>query len=219
MKKTYILLLLNLIVILPTLGQINPINNLSWQHTYEYPNNCFSLYWSEPDLSLTDTLVGYNIYRDDRLYSFTNDLQHNCNPCFGIADESFCDFLDFPGKDRNFQFYIHVTAVYNHNHIESIYTESSFNGGIYVGIKDLFSNKALKVSTFIQEKSSMKVEFNQIVENGTLIITTLTGQIARILPLKNQNSIDIGISNYNTGIYFLLVKTSKEYLACKILLK
>lgn len=215
MKKTYILLFLTLTVICATKGQVNPINNLKWDHTYEYPNNCFNLSWTEPDSSLTDTLVGYNIYRDNNLYTFTTDLYHGCNPCVGVVGQAFCDFLSF----QMGQFYIHVTAVYNHNHIESIYTDSIYNEGIAIGIKDVSPNDALKISTIIQEKSSILVELNQSVENGTLIITTITGQIKTINLLKNQKKIEIDISDYNMGIYIITLKTNKENLSCKILIK
>ena len=219
MKKPTIIICLTILFGLTVKGQLNPIKNLQWSHGYEEPMNCFVLSWSKPDSSLTDTLIGYNIYRDDSLYTFTNDLFHSCNPCIGIVGEPFCDFLNFPINTYSGQFYIHVTAVYNYNHIESIYNDSIYNGGIYIGIKELYPYKALKVSTIIQDKSTIKIELNQIVENGTLIISSITGQIKRIITLKNQKNINISILNFNTGIYLLSLRASKENISCKMIIK
>lgn len=95
-------------------AQYNPIQNLSWSHGYDYPHNCFSLSWTAPELS-NDSLIGYNIYRNDSLYLFTSETAFVCNPCIGMPETDFCNFIWF-NIDEGFT--ICVKAVYEGN-IES----------------------------------------------------------------------------------------------------
>jgi hypothetical protein len=85
------------------LGQLNPINNLNWEHIYVNPYNYFSLTWEAPDQSI-DSLVGYNIYAGDSLYKFQNYIGAHCQE----FDQTDCDFIySFLSAGD----YIKVTAV------------------------------------------------------------------------------------------------------------
>ncbi|MFA6925011.1 MAG: T9SS type A sorting domain-containing protein [Bacteroidales bacterium] len=214
MKKSIIVFLFNLTVILSSKGQLNPIQNLYWHHTYEYPNNCYVLSWEKPDSSLTDTLIGYNIYRDDSLYTFTTDLNHSCDPCDGIPGQPFCDFIKVGG------FYMHVTAVYNNeSHDESIYNDSAECYGKANGIKNTSTINALAILNIIQDNSAIRIDLNQPIAKGALIMTNVIGQTIFIISIDNQKSIEIDKSNFNSGLYFLNIKTNKVNLNRKILIK
>jgi hypothetical protein len=216
MKKTTIFFCLSLLVSLTVQGQLNPIKNLHWTHTYLNPMNCFNLSWSKPDSSLTDTLLGYKIYRDDSLYIFTTDLYHECDPCIGAPDSifPFCDFLSYNG---GFGFSIHVTALYDHNDIESIYDTIIYDGGYMVGIKNI-SNKELNVSNIFQNNSSMTIELNQTIDSGLLLISNCLGQETEKIFLQ-QGQQEITFNSPVSGFYLLSLRTSKGNIVRKIVIK
>ena len=196
-------------------AQLNPINNLSFTHTYVMPYNCFSLSWELPELSVTDSLVGYNIYRNNDLYEFTTEMYHSCSPCFGLQVVPFCEFMNYNWGD----FYIHVTAVYNSIHRESIYNDSVNFGGIMLGIGENPASRKLAIQDVFQGSSSLRIEFNEPVESGEMIISDLLGQKTQQLTIKNQKNVLIGTSGYPGGIYLLNIRTNKESLIRKLVLK
>jgi len=130
--KLYLTLSL-VILSITSFSQLNPINNLNFQHTYWYGNsfcpsyNCFTLSWSPPDLS-SDILVGYNVYKDDVLWLFTIDTQLDCQ---GMGP---CDYPDFY---NNYPFWIKVKAVYNDEHVESVANDSIFMNDLYTNIAEI----------------------------------------------------------------------------------
>ena len=219
MKKTIIIFCLTLLIGVSVKGQLNPVKNLQWSHWYVTPMNCFELKWDKPDTSLSDTLIGYNIYRDDSLYMFTTDIDHGCNPCIGASIVPFCDFLNYTGHSFIGQFYIHVTAVYKHNSVESAFTDSIFNAGITIGINEKTTTESLAISKLSQENSSIMIELNNTVECGNITISNLLGQIVSTNKLINQKNIKIGISNISSGLYLINLKTNKANITQKILIK
>ncbi|MCX6231427.1 MAG: T9SS type A sorting domain-containing protein [Bacteroidetes bacterium] len=220
MKKASIIFCLTLLIAVTAKGQINPVKNLHWYHWYVTPKNCFTLSWAKPDSSLNDTLIGYNIYRDDSLYKFTTDFYHSCNPCdYGSPNDPFCDFLNYTGHFFIGEFYIHVTAVYNHNHIESIYTDSIYNQGIALGIKENIKTEQLAISRISQENASLMIELNKTVESGNITISNLSGQSTSEFKLMNQKNIAIDISKFSPGLYLLNLKTNNTNLSRKIMIK
>ena len=108
-------------------AQLNPIQNLDLDHWYIYPNNYFILSWEEPDPS-EDTLMGYNVYRENDLYCFTSELSLYHTPGASNCGE---DFLIYGG---GISFDIHVTAVYNSTLEESDYFETVHCDGFLIGI-------------------------------------------------------------------------------------
>ena len=216
MKKLILVFLGSMLIVLPAKGQLNPVRNLSWSHWYEFPHNCFTLMWSKPDTSLTDTLTGYNIYRDDSLYSFTTDSSHSCSiPCWGGPPEPFCDFLNY----NIGMFYIHVRAVYDKSHKESVYTDSIFAGGIYTGIKENPAIEALAISRITQENSSVLIEFNKPIEHGELVISNFLGQVLCSYILQDRKNLEIRKSDYAAGLYLLTLRTDTEQLTRKLIIK
>lgn len=106
MKSTILTIAIFITFIFQTIGQINPITNLTWIQYYESPNNYFQLSWDEPE-SPHDELIGYNIYAGDELYRFQTE-----NSLYNLEGSSNCgiDFLLYYGGA---EFLAHVTAVYN----------------------------------------------------------------------------------------------------------
>ena len=216
MKKTTIIFCLTFLIGLSVKGQFNPIKNLKWSMTYVMPATCFTLKWSKPDTSLTDTLIGYNIYRNDSLYIFTTDTLHSCiAPCIGGQAEQFCGFINY----IPYQFYLHVTAVYNQSHIESAYNDSAFCGGYLVGINENLVNETTTISNITQANTSILIEMNNPVVNGEVIISNLLGQEVTVTALKNQRIAEIDISNLSSGLYLLNLRNDRIYLTRKILIK
>jgi hypothetical protein len=214
MKNIFLIVILNVVIVITAMGQLNPIKNFYFNHTYDMPNNCFYLSWSKPDTSLTDTLVGYNIYHDDSLFTFTTELYHSCNPCIGAPIVPFCNFINY----NMGMFYVHVTAVYNSNSLESTYNDSADFGGYWIGISEIQS-PVLTISNVVQKSSLLKIELNKNVENGELIITNILGQTIKIIQLNDQNIITISTFNYTTGLYFLKLLTNENNLTKKILIE
>ncbi len=203
MKKAVLTLLIFMLII-QAFGQLNPINNLYWNHTYENPNNCFALSWEKPDTSYTDTLIGYNIYRDTSLYRFTTDRSFSCNPCIGDTNTSFCDFINILGG-----FTIRIKAVYNSSGIESGTNDSAICYGIAIGMngpikEDLkvFPNPTI---------GKLKVEIN-----GLKKILVLNEVGAIVLEINTGNEVDL--SDFARGVYFLKVFTDNGILTEKIVL-
>jgi hypothetical protein len=214
MKRIIFLLYLTLFVSTLSWGQHNPIRNLYWHTMYdEYYNYCLTLSWNTPNPSLTDSLIGYNIYRDDSLYEFTTDTMHLCNVCISGPYTNFCDFINYNWG----YFYIHVTAVYNHDSIESLYNDSAQNNGIAIGIKNYVFND-LNILNISQTNSSLTIEFNKTLDNGSLIVLNYLGQEIKKLNLQKGQK-EINFNSPNSGIYFIIIKTSNEYLIKKISIK
>ena len=82
--------------------------------------NYFILTWS-CDTTAADSLVGFNIYRDDQFYEFTTKYHFYNDPFYGEEPNASGSFLYFNMGD---DFYIHVTAVYTKDSLESAYTDS-----------------------------------------------------------------------------------------------
>jgi hypothetical protein len=216
MKKLLLALILNAIMALTSWGQMNPIKNLNWWTGYDF-GNCEILSWNKPDSSLTDTLVGYNIYHDDSLFSFTTDTIQSCDVHCGGSNNplSFCSFLYY----NNGNYYIHVTAVYNHDSIQSIYTDSIYNNGIAIGIKDVNTNNDLGISSIIQNNSSLTIGLNRpLDDNGLLIVSNCLGQEMDKIPLPKGQQ-EIIINSPTAGFYFLNLKTNYEAVVRKIVVK
>lgn len=180
MKKIILVGILNIIAVL-SYGQLHPIKNLQFSHSYQTPYNCYSLSWSPPDTSLADTLIGYNIYRDDSLYSFTTSTNHYCNPCMGDTNSSFCDFMMY----NNGLFYIHVTAVYNSSMTESLYNDSVYFGGIVIGLNEMKSKFSVSVSPNPFSAETI-LQINQNLKNASLIMYNSLGLEMRQLRNINQ---------------------------------
>ncbi|MCK4678052.1 MAG: T9SS type A sorting domain-containing protein [Bacteroidales bacterium] len=202
MKKLTLTIIIGMTVILQSFGQLNPINNLEWNHWYICPNNYFILSWDFPDPSL-DTLIGYNIYRDTELYRFQTETSLYHTEAGGNCG---VDFVAFSGD-----FWIHVTAVYNSTYLESNYIDSAYCYGFYIGIDEriqpklkLFPNPATGI---------IKVDIQKNIKR--ILIINQSGIIVQ----ENKEKIEIDLSNFPKGIYFIKVITEQGEFVEKIILE
>ena len=186
-------------------GQLNPIKNLTFSKWYVNPHNCYDLSWTKPDSSLTDILIGYNVYRNDSLYKFTTLTYQHCVPCIGDTNVTECVFMSYSSPS----FYIHVTAVYNSSHIESIYNDSAHFLGMTTGTneaKDKFSY-SISPNPFA---SSTNLTSNLV--DLTVTIYNLCGQPVKQVKTNSKQTV-INRDNLPSGLYFLRVTKDNKTVA------
>ncbi len=182
-------------------GQINPINNLEWSHWYVCPYNYFILSWEPPDPS-QDTLIGYNIYRNNDLYIFQTENILNHEESGGNCPE---DFLVYNGCQ---DFWIHVTALYNSIQSESEYIDSVYCGGIVIsGIKE---TKQSNLKLF-PNPTTGKIN----IDTQTIKKILIMNQAGEILQ-ENNKKTEIDLSNFPKGTYLIKIITGKEIFVKKI---
>ena len=182
-----------------SIAQINPISNLTWEHTYINMENDFELRWDEP-IFPRDSLLGYNVYREDELYRFQTETSLNSLNC-GI------DFLSYGSGGG---FYAHVTAVYYPGPVESGYTETVFVDEAFIGITDNTIQKAILYPN--PSKGVINIGNNYLNE---IQIYDMAGK--RIKQLEPQAIIDL--SDIPKGIYLIKLVSDEGILADKIILE
>ncbi len=204
MKKLIFTIIFSMTFIIQSSGQLNPINNLEWEHWYMCPHNYFSLTWETPNIS-QDTLIGYNVYRDNDLYRFqTETILCHLESGGGNCPE---DFVLYNGGQS---FWIHVTAVYNSTLLESVYIDSALCDGFYIKIEEL---KQSKLNLF-PNPTTGKFKIN-IQDVKRILIINQSGEIIQ----ENKEKTEIDLSNFPKGIYFIKVIKEQGELVEKIILK
>jgi len=181
-------------------GQTNPITNLTWSQTYEFPNNYFSLQWDAPALPHS-TLIGYNVYRENELYRFQTG-----NSLYLLPQGSNCD-IDFLFYDPA-PFLVHVTAVYSPGNTESTFTETVQVLGA------LLSNPEFKKIDAVLYPNPTNGILNIGNRNLTkILIYDISGKI--IKEFKPQPTIDL--SSMPKGFYLIKLISDKGESIDKII--
>jgi hypothetical protein len=203
MKKTTLALAFFLTVIVQSIGQTNPVINVTWDHEYIMPHNYFELRWDEPSLP-HDELIGYNIYRENELYRFQTE-----NSLFNLQLGSNCDEDFLAYGDQN-GFLAHVTAVYNPGQIESPYLQTVFVDGL-----------ALKNNEFVDRKAMLYPNpTSGILNIGTqnlceIVIYDISGKkIKEFAPQPQIELYDIA-----KGIYLIKLISEKQIITDKIVVE
>jgi hypothetical protein len=195
-KKIGLALIL-VFVNLMSFGQLNPIKNLEWTHWHQHTYNLYELKWEAPDSSLTDTLVGYNIYRDQELYRFQTHIGaiHTIPQDTSFGGEGFIKFSEF---------LIYVTAVYNSNHQESVYNDSAFCNGSLINVSNYSIHPKLNLSPNpVRDGETILIKLpNEIIDYITIV--SLSGQIV-VKKYINANEASIAVSELQLkdNMYFL----------------
>jgi hypothetical protein len=184
------------------LAQLNPINNLNWEHVYATPNNYFSLTWEAPDQSI-DSLVGYNIYGGDSLYKFQNHIGAFCQE----FDDTDCDFIY---SFLNAGDYIKVTAVYNSPPEESIVADSAQFIDLIIGIDEK------QVKDFNVYPNPSEGTF-YIADENIEQVNVFTSSGKQILEQSNNQAIDL--SDYSDGLYIFQVSNHNGTVIKTVMLK
>ncbi len=200
------------------LGQINPINDLYYQQTYWYQNyscpyfNCFELSWSTPDSS-NDTLLGYNVYRNNDFWIFTEETDVSC------SGYSPCDHNDFYDP---IPFWITVKAVYNIDSLESIVNDSVEVADLMINIKEINDNKVLLIKNpiSIDENISLLIP-NSESNNCTIKVYSINGQKIKELEFKQVTNsiISFSTSNMTQGLHLINIQLNGETFTKKIMIK
>lgn len=178
------------------LAQLNPIQNLSWMHYYDYPNNFFELKWEAP-AQPHDELLGYNIYRNNELYRFQTETSvYNLNTqVFGIVTNCPTDFLSFnnQGQPSPNGFDMHVTAVYSSG-AESDYLQTEHCVGPLLASATFQSTKSL---LYPNPTSGILFLHNQ--KYTEVLVYSTSGQVV----LREQHSSQLDLSSFPKGIYWV----------------
>lgn len=193
-----------------SIGQINPVQNLNWEHWYESPNNFFVLSWDEPEQP-HDEIIGYNIYRENDLFLFITDETSIYNiedPVNGIV--SNCGGEEFLFYNNGEGFFAHVTAVYNPGAVESDFIETQFIDGPLLEIKDLNNQKALIYPN--PSNGIINIENKNL---NKIFIYDISGK--KIKELKASSQIDL--SDISKGIYLIKLISDEGILVDKIILQ
>lgn len=189
MKKSFLFIFAILIYNLG-FGQNNPVQNLTWNHSYDYPNNIFGLSWGEP-ITPRNELIGYNIYRGNELYRFQTETSLGCNPNWGGTAD--CGFISY---NDGYAFTGYVKAVYAGN-IESEYVSFQV-GGVMLDVTDpslkpinIFPNPAKDILNFSIEVSNIR-------------ISDLSGKIVRQISTAEKA---INLTELAKGTYIISATT------------
>ena len=194
MKKVLILVLY--IFITPLFAQLNPVQNLSWVHYYDYPNNFFELQWEAP-AQPHDELLGYKVYRNNELYRFQTETSvYNLNtPLFGIVTNCTTEFLFFynQGQPSPNGFDMHVTAVYSSG-AESDYLQTEHCVGPL-----LASTNFTPKQTLVYPNPTSGVLFLHNQKYTEVLVYSTNGQVV----LRKQHSSQLDLSSLPKGIYWV----------------
>jgi len=217
MKKFMFLFICELFFISQIFGQLNPIKNLVFtqQHVMfsSCPGfNCIELTWNQPDISVNDNLVGYNIYRNDILWRFQTDIGFFCNE-MGCpnSNDGFLNFI--------FPFTITVKAVYNYNHVESIANESAYCAGLTTEIKGNLFDKIFILKNPVVKGDEICISIpDNLNEDCNIQIVSILGQsVNRINMYRENNNIKIKTNNFSSGIYQIILSFKKQKISRKII--
>jgi hypothetical protein len=153
-RATFILLLFS--GYLNLLGQLNPINNLQYWQDYELGNNycpgynCFNLHWQPPDTG-ADTLLGYNVYKDNQFYVYTINTSVACT---GYYPCNYNDFYD------DMPFWLTVKAVYNSDSLESIATDSVKVDALWTSVEEYDYHDIRIIKNPLASGENISLEFS-----------------------------------------------------------
>jgi hypothetical protein len=156
--------------------------------------------------------VGYNIYRDNILYRFYTDT---------IAQHIISQDTSFGGEDFVYTyggpFYIHVTAVYNSNHLESNYNDSIECYGAALGLNDMEMGIIRIYPNPFSTQTTLQID--KEMQFATMTVYNAFGQQVKQINNITGQSVIIPRDNLSSGLYFLkLTKENKLLITEKIVI-
>lgn len=209
MKTITLAFLISLTFAFQSIGQINPIQNLSWNHWYDTPYNFFILEWDEPE-SPHDDIIGYNIYTEDELFMFIDEtsIYHIDSDVHGII--SNCGGESFLMYNNGEGFFVHVTAVYDPGEVESTYTETVFVKGPLLNLNNFENQKPI---IYPNPSKGIITIGNENVDK--IFVYDITGKKIREFDFTPQ----IDLSGFSKGLYIIKLLSDNETLVSKIILE
>ena len=190
-------------------GQLNPVRNLTWLHWYDYPDNFYSLSWEVPLPSSSDTLAGYNVYRDDSLWRFQTATNLFCI-AYNCQDPGFLLF---------YPFWIKVTAVYNSNKMESELNDSVFDQGFAIGIREKANNMVSLLANPVNHGEMIKFTISKALSNGNAILFNSLGiKVRETGNLSQPATVVMDSRGLPPGLYYLTIKNRDTRATQKIMI-
>ena len=199
------------------IGQLNPINDLTYEQTYVYPNtncpnyNCFDLDWTEPFPS-NDTLIGYFVYKDNEIWIFTEETSVTCSGDIPCEYDDF--FVGMP-------FYAKVKAVYNVDSLESIANDSVLIEDIYIDIAEHKNHDISIINNPILSGQDITLLIPNSISMAYVIkITSINGEILKEYgKLQVCNSkINLSSNGLSTGVYIIQIFGDNRVFTNKLLI-
>jgi hypothetical protein len=215
MKKNLLLLLI-LFTFIKVNSQLNPINNLYYYQEYIFencpPHNVFTLNWEEPEPSVQDTLVGYNIYRNADLWRFQETIGAFCH-CYFCPDDELFNYIPS-------QFWIKVKAVYNVAHLESPATDSAFFWGLATNIEQVEDFYFKILENPVKSGRDVVIQINDEQEKyiGLNVYNTAGVDVTTKSLTISQNYIYIPTSTYDSGIYNILIRFTGKTFSTRVII-
>lgn len=208
--KTKILTLASfLFFVSAAIGQVNPVQNLTWDHWYEYGNNFFTLEWDEP-AAPHDEILGYNVYQEDHLFIFIDEgtsIFNIYSSVYGIVSNCGGESFLFYNNGEGFE--AHVTAVYAGN-VESDYTETVFVGGPLLNIDAPELQKAV-----LYPNPTTGILNIENTEYDKIMVYDLSGR--KIKSFEPRSQIDL--SDLSSGIYTIQLISASQIQTQKVILE
>ena len=202
MNRLLLTFLVTTFFIANAIGQINPIQNLTWDQYYEFPNNYFNLEWEAPSQP-HDNLIGYNVYRENDLYRFQTETS-----LYLLPEGANCE-IDFLFYNEGMPFYAHVTAVYE-GEIESDYDET-----VYVKGAALSINQYNKQKQVIYPNPASEIVSVANSEIKTIKLYNLSGKLIK----SESGTTQFNVSDLTKGIYILKLFSEEHIYFEKLIIK
>lgn len=188
--KTFITSLLIFVLSQLVFSQINPVQNLQWYQTYDYPYNVFELIWEEPQ-NPHDGILGYNIYRENELYRFQTETWLGFSPDFeSNVDEDFLLYNDSEG------FTIYVSAVYE-GEIESEYESAYCEGYMLNSVEQFINDSQIYPNPVVNE-----LYFSEKLKNIKIFDSD-----GKVIFIREEVVSSLNFQSYAAGIYWLKAET------------
>ena len=204
MKKLIIIFAAFTLLTQTSFGQLNPINNLEFYHEHIYPGstcpgfNCFNLSWEAPGNSILDTLIGFNIYRNNQLYQFQDYIGVACLDGMPLPCPD-ADFIIFPAP-----FWIKVTALYNVELLESIAIDSVMCEGFLININTTENESFTIYSNPAKEWLYIKQSNPNLLYN--IELRNLFGQLVKQEKNIQSSNYAMNVADLKAGVYFYIIK-------------
>jgi hypothetical protein len=200
------------------MGQINPVNNLEYQQLYAFGNpncpayNCFTLSWQVPEIS-NDTLIGYRIFRNGQLYAFTNDVVFGCGGAAPCTHDDWYSMLPF---------WATVKAVYNHDSVESIVTDSVHVNDLAIYIKENEKQDFSLAKNPIRAGDNISLVVPGINSEKLVVnIISPAGKVLKVYEVSNgsKSVVCFPSTGLERGLYYITVAMQEKKISLKLLVE
>lgn len=172
---------------------------LKVQHFVLYDQNGISEFWKHDTIKITEKLI----------HSCTMFPLSNATIA-PVSDNIYCNCAVMEGESCNLRCYIDNQISYHAN--ENIACDTVFDSR--TGIEELLANDKIKVS-YNEALTTWNIENSEEVVSVE-VVDILGKTLTKIWNQDKRNSIEIDLSKYNFGTYFLKIHTNNKQYFHKI---